>query len=82
MLLRQLRLRTQDADEDGQPSVENEQKTLDLFVSQTDGLTLRAMRRIVEIAVDQSVRAKRIDDAVRSYRVGVSDNPWRQDTCA
>ena len=44
----------------------------------TDGLTLRAMMQIRAIAQRERLPLARIGDAVRAYKVGVTDNPWRQ----
>ena len=49
------------------------------FASLTDGLTVRAMMQIRSIALTQDLPFARIADAVRSYRVGIAENPWRQD---
>ena len=53
-------------------------KANDTFASLTDGLTVRAMMQIRSIARSQELPFAQIADAVRSYRVGISDNPWRQ----
>jgi ATP-dependent Clp protease ATP-binding subunit ClpB len=43
------------------------------------GLTLVEMRRAVSIGRDQGLDPTHIEDAVRSYRVGTVDNPWRRE---
>ena len=48
------------------------------FASLTDGLTVRAMIQIRSIARSQNLPFAQISDAIRSYRVGIADNPWRQ----
>lgn len=48
------------------------------FADLTDGLTLRAMMQIRTIAQRERLPLVRIGDAVRAYKVGVTDNPWRQ----
>ena len=53
-------------------------KATDMFASLTDGLTVRAMMQIRTIARSQDLPFGQIADAVRSYRVGIADNPWRQ----
>ena len=53
-------------------------KATDGFASLTDGLTVRAMMQIRSIARRQDLPFAQIADAVRSYRVGIADNPWRQ----
>ena len=44
----------------------------------TDGLTLRAMMQIRTIAQRERLPLARIGDAVRAYKVGVTENPWHQ----
>ena len=48
------------------------------FASLTDGLSVRAMMQIRTIARSQDLPFAQIGDAIRSYRVGIADNPWRQ----
>lgn len=48
-----------------------------LFADLTDGLTLRSMSVIGELARDQGMPLARVADAVRCYKVGAPDNPWR-----
>ncbi|MBS1170552.1 MAG: ATP-dependent Clp protease ATP-binding subunit [Burkholderiaceae bacterium] len=49
------------------------------FTDGTDGMSLTALSDITELADRQSLGIKEIDDAVRCYKVGVPDNPWRKD---
>ena len=51
---------------------------VDVFASLTSGLTVRAMMQIRTLARSQDVPFAQIGDAVRSFRVGITDNPWRQ----
>ena len=53
-------------------------KAIDTFASLTDGLTVRAMMQVHTVARSQDLPFGQIADAVRSYRVGIADNPWRQ----
>jgi ATP-dependent Clp protease ATP-binding subunit ClpA len=46
----------------------------------TDGMTLRAMTEIVRLSRDRGIGADHIADAVRAYKLGVTDNPWRHDS--
>ena len=48
-----------------------------VLAEQTAGMTLVAVERTVAIARDRGFGPDRIEDAARSYRVGVTDNPWR-----
>lgn len=47
------------------------------FAAHTDGLTLRSMSEISRLAQDREIPAARIDDAIRTFRHGVPDNPWQ-----
>ena len=49
-----------------------------LFVDHTDSLTTLGMERSVQIALDQRLPPQEIDDAVRAYRFGLPENPWRR----
>ena len=51
---------------------------INVFASLTDGLTVRAMMQIRTVARSQDLPFAQIGDAIRSYRVGIADNPWRQ----
>ncbi|WP_410671946.1 AAA family ATPase [Amycolatopsis sp. cmx-4-68] len=46
------------------------------FAKQTEGMPLRSMTNIVRLAKDRGIQPSAIEDAVRSYRVGVPENPW------
>lgn len=48
------------------------------FSQQTQGMSLTAMQAIAQIALDQQIGMRGIEDAARAYRVGVLDSPWRQ----
>jgi ATP-dependent Clp protease ATP-binding subunit ClpB len=58
----------------GEPSLSAAAKVL---AEQTAGMPLVALSRTVAIARDQGLGPERVEDAARSYRVGVTDNPWR-----
>jgi ATP-dependent Clp protease ATP-binding subunit ClpB len=60
-----------DAGEDEQRELEKQ------LAEQTQGMTLRSMMAIARLAVRMDTPIGEIDDAVRCYRVGVHDNPWR-----
>ncbi|MHB1427904.1 MAG: AAA family ATPase [Rhodocyclaceae bacterium] len=49
------------------------------YADGTDGLTLTALADIAQLAVRQVISIAGIEDAVRSYKVGATDNPWRKD---
>ncbi len=48
------------------------------FALLTEGLTLRSLMAIAELSRDQKISLEHVGDAVRCYKVGVSDNPWGQ----
>jgi ATP-dependent Clp protease ATP-binding subunit ClpA len=66
------------SDFDQMASKERE-KSIGQFADLTDGLTLTAMRSISTLANQQQEKPLlQIADAVRSYKVGLSDDPWKQ----
>jgi energy-coupling factor transporter ATP-binding protein EcfA2 len=48
------------------------------FVDQTDGLLLADLQAIARLGQAEAVGIERISDAVRSYKVGVTDDPWKK----
>jgi energy-coupling factor transporter ATP-binding protein EcfA2 len=50
-----------------------------VFADGTDGMTLASMGDIVQLASQAGVALGDIDDAIRCYKVGAIDNPWRKD---
>ena len=48
------------------------------FADMTDGLNLSAMNDIARIADRQSIALGNVDDAVQCFKVGVTENPWKQ----
>jgi hypothetical protein len=49
------------------------------FTDGTDGMSLSALADIAELAERQQFGMGAIDDAVRCYKIGVQENPWRKD---
>lgn len=49
------------------------------YADNTDGLTLTALADIAQLALRQGIPLGGVEDAVRSYKVGAADNPWRKD---
>lgn len=49
------------------------------FTEGTEGMSLTALSDITELADRQQLGIRMIDDAVRCYKVGALDNPWRKD---
>ena len=48
----------------------------DKYAGLTDGLTLRSIGEINRLAIDRGIDVNDIDQAVRTFRVGIPDNPW------
>ncbi|TYB46578.1 AAA family ATPase [Actinomadura chibensis] len=48
----------------------------DAFAEQADGLTLQSMIEVTRLAKERSVDLPDLPDAVRTYKLGVLDNPW------
>ena len=51
----------------------------DDFALEAEGLTLQAMIEITRLAKERDVPLKDLPDAVRTYKLGVLDNPWKRD---
>ena len=50
----------------------------DDLVDETEGLLLMDLNAIVQLGRTERVDVSRISDAVRRYKVGVTDDPWRK----
>ena len=61
----------------GLPEEERE-ALIQRFAGHTQGMTLVDMQSVMRLAKDRHMGLREIEDAVRGYRVGVLDNPWRQ----
>jgi ATP-dependent Clp protease ATP-binding subunit ClpB len=48
----------------------------DAFAEQADGLTLQSMIEVTRLAKERNVSLADLPDAVRTYKLGVLDNPW------
>jgi ATP-dependent Clp protease ATP-binding subunit ClpA len=48
------------------------------LVDETEGLLLTDLNAIVQLGRSEQVEVSRISDAVRRYKVGVTDDPWRK----
>jgi hypothetical protein len=48
------------------------------FIDETEGLLLVDMMAVTELGRAEGVELGRIGDAVRRYKVGVTDDPWRK----
>lgn len=49
------------------------------FADSTDGLSFSALADVAQLARRQGVPLAAVEDAVRCYKVGAVDNPWRKD---
>jgi hypothetical protein len=49
------------------------------FCDGTEGMSLAALSDVTELASRQGLGIGDIDDALRCYKVGALDNPWRKD---
>jgi ATP-dependent Clp protease ATP-binding subunit ClpB len=50
------------------------------FARRTDDMTVHAMREIANLCADRGLGLAQIEDAIRIYKIGVDENPWRQET--
>ncbi|WP_280764213.1 AAA family ATPase [Prescottella agglutinans] len=50
---------------------------IERYAARTSGLTLRSIMEINRLAIDRRIPADSIEDAIRTFRVGVPDNPWQ-----
>ncbi len=57
-------------DEESRPAA------VDLLASTTQGVTIRGIRSIIALSLDQGIPPANIDEAVRSHLLGVVDSPW------
>jgi len=48
------------------------------LVDETEGLLLTDLNAIVQLGRSEQVEVSRISDAIRRYKVGVTDDPWRK----
>ena len=48
------------------------------FAEQADGLTLQEMIEVTRLAQDRGLALADLPDAVRTYKLGVLDSPWRR----
>ncbi len=48
------------------------------FAAATEGMSIRSMIEVVQLAIDAQVPRDRVEDSVRGYRVGLLDNPWKR----
>lgn len=51
---------------------------IETFVDHTESMTTIGMGRSMQISDEQDLPPQEIDDAVRAYRFGLPENPWRR----
>ncbi|NEH83051.1 AAA domain-containing protein [Rhizobium leguminosarum] len=61
-----------------QPSEGQLAQWAETFVNLTEGLLLSDMNSIAQLGRNEGLKASEIADAVRRYKVGVTDDPWRK----
>jgi len=57
---------------------DSRRRLLDEFVDQTEGMSLTDMIAITELCRREKLPFSEIAEAVRRYKVGVTDDPWRK----
>ncbi|MGB7982974.1 MAG: hypothetical protein WCF36_19495, partial [Candidatus Nanopelagicales bacterium] len=55
------------------------EQAADELADGSDGMLLRDLIDVVELARDQEIPADDVDAAIRAHRIGAADNPWRRD---
>ncbi|MCF8714286.1 ATP-dependent Clp protease ATP-binding subunit [Joostella atrarenae] len=58
------------------PHPEKAEKVIDDFVEETEGLLLLDLVAILELARSEGISINHIADAVRRYKLGVTEDPW------
>ncbi|MBY5353675.1 ATP-dependent Clp protease ATP-binding subunit [Rhizobium leguminosarum] len=61
-----------------QASQEQLAQWAETFINLTEGLLLSDMNSIAQLGRNEGLKASEIADAVRRYKVGVTDDPWRK----
>lgn len=57
---------------------ENINKFVNAFAAGTDGMSLQAMTDIAQLAHRSEIGLSRIDDALRAFKIGATDDPWKE----
>ncbi|MBI1325740.1 AAA domain-containing protein [bacterium] len=52
--------------------------SMSVFVDQTEGLLLMDLNAIMQLSRSEGVSAKQVSDAVRRYKVGVTEDQWQK----
>jgi hypothetical protein len=51
---------------------------IEAFATASDGLSLQAMFEVIQLAKDRGTDIAKLPEAVRTYKLGVVENPWRR----
>ncbi|WP_291208728.1 AAA family ATPase [Hyphomonas sp.] len=51
---------------------------VDDFVQETEGMRLRNLEQIMDLFLHHDYQPSQLHDAIRGYRFGIYDDPWRQ----
>ncbi len=54
------------------------EKSIEGFVDETEGLLLVDLSAVAQLARSENVAFDRISDAVRRFKIGVTEDPWRK----
>ena len=57
-------------------SSDDQNRVVDDFTLQTDGMTLNDLSLITNFCADRGLDASRIAEGARSYKLGITENPW------
>ncbi|WP_030863171.1 AAA family ATPase [Streptomyces sp. NRRL S-37] len=60
-------------------TAEEDENTVAAVARAAGGMTLRAMRESLDLALDRGLAFRSMPDAIRIYRLGVERNPWSRD---
>ncbi|WP_306213501.1 AAA family ATPase [Actinoplanes sp. RD1] len=61
---------------DGRPA----HTVVETFAVESSGMSLKAMAGVTRLAKERGIAFEQLPEAVQTYRLGVVENPWRQDT--
>lgn len=54
------------------------ERVIDDFVDSTEGMLLRDLEAIIQLGIREGITQSRIRDAVRHFKTGVIDDPWKK----
>lgn len=62
----------------GQLVDSEKERVINDFIDETEGLLLLDLTAIIQLARIELVEVSRISDAVRRYKVGITEDPWKK----